>query len=123
MGGLPLEEDQLTPSKLKQYVAMHLESLIQNEEARSNLHEELVEAKATAMMYERSLGDAHAAAEDQATLVELLKEQVAAQQQLEQSMGEELTQARADVDAAKERSDALTKELQDLHEHAWEDQV
>ena len=37
--GLPLEEDQLTPSKLKQYVAMHLESLIQNEgRGRGRIH-------------------------------------------------------------------------------------
>lgn len=38
-------------------------------------------------------------------------------------MGAELEQARKDAAAATKKNDALTRELQNLHEHAWEDHV
>jgi hypothetical protein len=80
-GATPSDADlerNCTPGKLKRYIALHLEKLIEHEAVRARLTEELTEAQAHALAFRSAFEAKESEVKDNVTLVTLLQDQVGA---------------------------------------------
>ena len=125
----PIEEleHHCTPSKLKRYIALHLEKLIEHEEARSALSDELAESQASVLAFKEAFEAkneecAHyqkAATEANEGLV-ILEDGNTSLSALCEATNRELVAARQEISDQERSANLLRKELQDLHEAQWE---
>jgi hypothetical protein len=130
MEGMPdeeLTELACTPAKFKRYLAIHLQKLLEQEEARSQLTEELtqsqaelIDSRAETLAFKEAFEAKEKEAQENEMGIGIYQEQVEALEVLVATSKVEIEESRAELKERDQTGARMKQELQDLMEQQWE---